>query len=87
MSTLQLAIRFTDEQVQTLDALAAVENSTRSAVVKRLVDEARRLRIDALYAAAYPIGENHIDGFGDLDAFHGAAQAERVDSRSGKTTW
>ena len=89
MSATQLAIRFSDRQIETLDALAAETQSTRSAVVKRLVDDAERARIAALYAAAYPSGRSTqtADGFGDLHTFHDAAEQERVESRTGTSSW
>lgn len=86
MAGTQLAIRFTQRQIETLDALAVAAHSSRSAIVKLLVDEAERARVDALYAAAYPKERGDIDGFGDLAAFHDAAEQERVDSRDAATS-
>ena len=87
MAGTQLAIRFTERQIETLDALAVAAHSSRSAIVKQLVDAAERARVDALYAAAYPKDHSDIDDFGDLAAFHDAAEQERVDSRSADLSW
>jgi hypothetical protein len=87
MSATQLAIRFSERQIQTLDALASELGTTRSAVVKELVDAAERARVAALYAAAYPSTSPDVDDFGDLDAFHDEAESERVDSRSAEASW
>ena len=87
MSTSQLAIRFTEKQLATLDAIAAETKSTRSAVVKKLVDEADRARLAGLYAAGYPKRTCDVDDFGDLDAFHEEAENERIASRSADTAW
>jgi hypothetical protein len=84
----QLAIRFTDTQIQTLDALASERKCTRSAVVKELVDQAEKARVSALYEAAYvPSAGSEIDQFGDLAAFHGESEQERVAARDAEATW
>ena len=87
MASAQLAIRFTERQLATLDALAAASNSTRSAVVKQLVDDAERTRVAASYATAYPTRQCDVDDFGDLDAFRDDAERERVEGRAGESTW
>jgi hypothetical protein len=90
MAMTQLAIRFTDEQLETLDALAAQSGTTRTAVVKKLVDDAERARVAALYEAVYSNGGDgarHVDAFGDLDALHRDLESERVAQRGGDTSW
>ncbi len=87
MTATQLAIRFTGRQIETLDALAADAHTTRSSVVKQLVDEADRARVAARYAAGYPVKARDIDEFGDVDGFHREAESERVKSRVGKKSW
>ena len=87
MSGSQLAIRFTDEQMATIDAIARESHTTRSAVVKGLVDAAERDRISAAYSAGYPATQRDVDAFGDVDAFHEDAETERVDARSGDESW
>lgn len=74
--------------MQTLDALAAERHSTRSAVVKELVDQAEKARVSALYAAAHESSSaDTVDDFGDLGAFYAEAESERVAARTGQTTW
>ena len=87
MSAIQLAIRFTARQIETLDHLAAESHTTRTAVIKRLVDDAERDRVAALYAEAYPKGQSDVDAYGDLDAFHEDVEAERASSRSEERSW
>ena len=87
MSVTQLAIRFNSRQIETLDLLAEELHTTRSAVIKKLVDDAERTRVRALYAAAYPKEERTVDHYGDLDAFHEEAEAERIAARSADVSW
>ena len=87
MAATQLAIRFTDRQLETLDQLARASKTTRSAVVKQLVDQAERVHVAERYEAAYRIGEPDVDEFGDLGAFHAAAEADRVDHPSAQSAW
>lgn len=87
MATSQLAVRFTARQLQTLDALARRSKSTRSAVVKRLVDEAEKELIAAAYVAGYPSEDSGSDEFGDLSALHEESEAERRSGRSAETAW
>ena len=84
---IQLAIRFNARQIETLDLLAAESHTTRSAVIKKLVDDAERARIAALYAAAYQKHERDVDDHGDLDTFRNEAASERAAGRSGETAW
>ena len=83
----QLAIRFSEQQIRVLDALASEAGTTRSAVVKQLVDDAERHRISALYAAAYPRDDDGIDAFGDLRAFHDDSETERCADRESESYW
>jgi hypothetical protein len=88
MGATQLAIRFNERQMQTLDALASERHSTRSAVVKALVDEAEKSRVSALYTAAYEQGgADDIDHFGDLGALHAEAEIDRIAARKGEASW
>ncbi len=88
MSATQLAIRFTERQIQTIDVLATERHCSRSAVVKELVDRAEKARISALYASAYDRSEDsEVDQFGDLEAFRSDVESERVAARTGETTW
>jgi hypothetical protein len=87
MAATQLAIRFTERQLETLDQLASASKTSRSAVVKRLVDQAEQVRIAALYAAAYPTDVPNVDEFGDLDEFHVAAEADRINNPSTESAW
>jgi hypothetical protein len=88
MSATQLAIRFTERQIQTLDILASERQSTRTAVIKELVDQAEKARISTLYASAYERSKGaKLDQFGDLDAFHSDVESERVAGRAPETTW
>ncbi len=87
MATSQLAVRFTSRQLQTLDALARQAQTTRSAVVKRLVDEAEKELIAAAYTSGYPKRADRTDGFGDLAAFHAQSEAERVAGRADQADW
>jgi hypothetical protein len=88
MSATQLAIRFNQRQIETLDALATERHTTRSGVIKDLVDKAEKSRISALYAAAYDgHGPGNVDDFGDLEAFHDAAEQDRIAARAGEKTW
>ncbi len=87
MTTIQLAIRFSERQIQTLDALATERHSTRTAVVKDLIDQAERARVSALYTAAYDASSSNVDAFGDLDALHVEAESERVTARASETSW
>lgn len=87
MASTQLAIRFTDRQIEVLDAMAQEAHTTRSAVVKSLVDQAERKQVAARYRTGYPKGANNVDGFGDLDSFHEAAQTERREGRRGERQW
>jgi hypothetical protein len=87
MSATQLAIRFTERQIETLDALALSAGTNRTAVIKQLVDEAERSHIAALYAQAYPVTHPDVDAFGDLDAFRDQAESERVEARENQTSW
>jgi hypothetical protein len=87
MANSQLAVRFTARQLQTLDALARRSNTTRSAVVKRLVDEAEKELIAASYASGYPKRADRTDGFGDLAEFHAQSEAERVAARAEQADW
>ena len=65
--------------MHTFDAVAAERHSTRSAVVKDLVDQAEKARISALYAEEYERGgAQDVDDFGDLGAFHAEVEKERV---------
>lgn len=85
--TTQLAVRFSGDQIDTLDALAAESGLTRSAVLRKLVDEAERARIAEAYRRAYPPGERIIDAWGDLTAFHEAAAHERATDGSLGDPW
>ncbi len=76
MSSHQLAIRFSRRQIETLDALAQEAHTTRSAIIKKLVDDAEKVLIAAAYAAGYPLDGADIDAFGDLGAFHREAEAD-----------
>lgn len=87
MSTSQLAVRFSARQLQTLDALASRSKSTRSAVVKRLVDEAEKELIEAAYAAGYPDRQTSPDGFGELADLHRESERERAAGRDGQSGW
>ena len=87
MAATQLAIRFTERQLETLDHLASASRTSRTAIVKQLVDQAERVRIAALYAAGYPAGGSDVDDFGDLEAFHAAAEADRVNNPSTDSAW
>lgn len=87
MATSQLAVRFTPRQLRTLDALARRSKSTRSAVVKHLVDEAERELIASAYIAGYPEPKTSPDGFGDLGALHEASEADRLAARADETGW
>jgi hypothetical protein len=87
MHGVQLAIRFTERQVETIDALVAKTGESRSTVLRRLVDEAERALLAERYVAAYPKVTADVDAFGDLDAFRDDAEAERVESRSVERTW
>jgi hypothetical protein len=82
MSSLQLAVRFTELQIKTLDLLAARHQLTRSAVLKKLVDEAEQESIRQAYESAYQRGGSVADDFGDLEALHRESEAERVATRS-----
>lgn len=86
MSSTQLAIRFTDQQIRALDSLVGSSGSTRSAVIKQLVDDAERKRVEALYAVAYESGDD-TDSFGDLDDFHDAMAADRRAARTTESSW
>ncbi len=87
MAATQLAIRFTERQLETLDHLATASKTSRSAVVKQLVDQAERARVAALYVAGYPSGGSNVDDFGDLEAFHAAAEADRTNNPSTQSAW
>ena len=87
VSATQLAIRFNERQMRTLETLAAERHLTRSAVVRELVDQAEKSRIIALYTSAYESTTDDVDQFGDLGAFHYEAESARVAARSGDTTW
>lgn len=50
-------------------------------------DDAERERVARLYAAGYPIGARDVDDFGDVDAFHEAAEDERVAARGTEAGW
>ena len=65
--------------MHTLDAVAAERHSSRSAVVKDLVDQAEKARFSELFSGAYESGgAQDVDDFGDLGAFHGEVEKERV---------
>jgi hypothetical protein len=87
MSTLQLAVRFTERQIEALDALAAKHGLTRSAMVKKLVDDAEHASIREAYAAGYKRGEGSTDEFGDLESLHAASEVERVALRNSGASW
>lgn len=78
MSAKQLAIRFTDKQLATLDVIAAETSSNRSAVVKKLVDDAEHARVAKAYASGYSRRAADIDEFGDVNEFHRSAEADRA---------
>lgn len=85
MSVKQLAIRFTDKQLATLDAIADETSSNRSAVVKKLVDDAEHARVAKAYASGYSQGAADVDEFGDMNEFHRSAEADRTAADSGDT--
>lgn len=86
MATTQLAIRFTDQQIRALDSLVGTSGSTRSAVIKQLVDDAERERVAALYVAAYA-SDDDTDSFGELGAFHDAMAVDRRAARTNDSSW
>ena len=87
MTTSQLAVRFSERQLHTLDELALRSGSTRSAVIKSLVDEAERRLIAEAYRLGYPRSVSEPDGFGDLTALHDESENERVAGRAGERAW
>ncbi len=87
MTVTQLAIRSNAHQLETLDRLASELHTTRTAVIQKLVDDAGRARVAALYAAACQKGERDVDEYGDVDAFRADAESERVAGRAGDTSW
>jgi hypothetical protein len=82
MASQQLAIRFTEDQIDVIEQAASELGISRSALVKKLVDDLKAIRIASSYAAGYPLGGRNVDDWGDLDAFHDAAARARRENRT-----
>jgi hypothetical protein len=74
-------------QIEAFDTLAAKHGLTRSALVKKLVDDAEQASVREAYAAGYQRGASAPDAFGDLESLHADSEVERVTSRDSETTW
>lgn len=77
--------RVSERQIEAFDALADESNSTRTAVIQRLVGEPERQRV-APYAAGIRLVPPTLTQRGDLGTFRANAKAERVGPGQTKTS-
>lgn len=89
MTKSSVMVQLEPGQIEALDERARREGISRSHLIRRAVDELldppQDPDIAAQYAAAYPDQRFGADEWGDLDAWHDAAEADRSDDRTG--TW
>lgn len=81
MTKTSVMVQLEPSQIEALDERARREGISRSRLIRQAVDELLHPPTDpdiaAQYAAAYPDRRLGSDDWGDVDAWHEAAEADR----------